>query len=86
MAVFLTVAAKHCRKAEHSLQLPGGIFNTVFPLTKYSVYPIDLFRHSSNVSSTIRHGDYICSYAGGRNPGFTIKKIKNLVALEKSSR
>ncbi len=27
MAVFLTVAVKHCREAEHSLQLAGGIFN-----------------------------------------------------------
>jgi len=27
MANFLTVAAKHCRKAEHSLQLAAGSFN-----------------------------------------------------------
>jgi hypothetical protein len=27
MAYFLTVAAKHCRQAEHSLQLAAGSFN-----------------------------------------------------------
>jgi hypothetical protein len=27
MVPFLTVAAKHCRKAEHSLQLAAGSFN-----------------------------------------------------------
>jgi hypothetical protein len=32
MASFFTGAAKHCRKAEHSLQLAGGIFNYVTPL------------------------------------------------------
>jgi len=29
MAHFLTVAAKHCRRAEHSLQLTAGSFNLV---------------------------------------------------------
>jgi len=29
MAAFLAVAAKHCRKAGHSLQLAGGIFNEI---------------------------------------------------------
>jgi hypothetical protein len=28
MVNFLTVAAKHCRKAEHSLQLAAGFFNS----------------------------------------------------------
>ena len=27
MVLFLTVAAKHCRQAEHSLQLAAGSFN-----------------------------------------------------------
>jgi hypothetical protein len=31
MAAFLTVAAKHCRQAEHSLQLAAGLFNGIKP-------------------------------------------------------
>jgi hypothetical protein len=30
MAALLTVAAKHCRQAEHSMQLAAGFFNLFF--------------------------------------------------------
>ena len=32
MAKFLTVAAKHCRQAEHSLQLAAGSFNILLEM------------------------------------------------------
>jgi len=59
MAAFLTVVAEHCRQAEHSLQLAGGIFN---PLPCLHETPTFLYnptgsnsRLSTSFSNTRKH-------------------------------